>query len=110
MNKMLVGILLSWGSEVGGESARAAAGWVIGRAQATPRRGPVTAPTRTVALRLLCRTVAIEPGAPAAPDESELARFGYRQELRRRLGTFSSFAIGFSVISVLTGVTSTFGE
>ncbi len=44
------------------------------------------------------------------PDANELARFGYTQELRRRLGAFSSFAIGFSVISVLTGVTSTFGE
>src|ERR1700683_3330838 len=43
-------------------------------------------------------------------DAVELARFGYAQELLRRLGGFSSFAIGFSVISVLTGVTSTFGE
>jgi amino acid transporter len=41
-------------------------------------------------------------------DARELARFGYAQELRRRFGSFSSFAIGFSVISVLTGVTSTF--
>lgn len=43
-------------------------------------------------------------------DAKELARFGYAQELLRRLGGFSSFAIGFSVISVLTGVTSTFGD
>src|ERR1700734_567235 len=43
-------------------------------------------------------------------DAVELARFGYAQELLRRLGGFSSFAIGFSVISVLTGVTSTFGD
>ena len=43
-------------------------------------------------------------------DARELGRFGYRQELSRRLGTFSSFAIGFSVISILTGVTSTFGD
>ncbi len=43
-------------------------------------------------------------------DARELAHFGYRQELSRRLGGFSSFAIGFSVISVLTGVTSAFGE
>jgi amino acid transporter len=43
-------------------------------------------------------------------DARELAHFGYRQELVRRLGGFSSFAIGFSVISVLTGVTSTFGD
>jgi len=44
------------------------------------------------------------------PDTGELARFGYAQELRRRLGAFSSFAIGFSVISVITGVTSAFGD
>jgi len=43
-------------------------------------------------------------------DARELARLGYAQELLRRLGGFSSFAIGFSVISVLTGVTSTFGD
>jgi amino acid transporter len=45
-----------------------------------------------------------------ADDARELARLGYRQELLRRLGGFSSFAIGFSVISVLTGVTSAFGD
>jgi amino acid transporter len=44
------------------------------------------------------------------PDTGELARLGYAQQLRRRLGAFSSFAIGFSVISVVTGVTSTFGD
>jgi amino acid transporter len=43
-------------------------------------------------------------------DAKELARFGYAQELYRRLGGFSAFAIGFSVISVLTGITSTFGD
>ncbi len=47
---------------------------------------------------------------PADSDAKDLARFGYAQELRRRLGGFSSFAIGFSVISVLTGVTAAFGE
>jgi amino acid transporter len=43
-------------------------------------------------------------------DARELERLGYAQELLRRLGGFSSFAIGFSVISVLTGITSTFGD
>src|ERR1700679_1223792 len=43
-------------------------------------------------------------------DARELARFGYAQELLRGLGGFSTFAIGFSVISVLTGITSTFGD
>jgi urea carboxylase system permease len=37
-------------------------------------------------------------------DARDLSRFGYRQELDRSLGGFSSFAAGFSYISILTGV------
>ncbi len=37
-------------------------------------------------------------------DIRDLASFGYRQELDRSLGSFSSFAAGFSYISILTGV------
>ena len=37
-------------------------------------------------------------------DESELARLGYKQELTRTLGQFSTFATGFAFISVLTGI------
>jgi urea carboxylase system permease len=37
-------------------------------------------------------------------DSHELAKFGYKQELDRSLGSFSSFAAGFSYISILTGV------
>jgi urea carboxylase system permease len=37
-------------------------------------------------------------------DSSELAAFGYKQELERTLGGFSSFAAGYSLISVLTGI------
>jgi urea carboxylase system permease len=37
-------------------------------------------------------------------DAEDLARFGYRQQLRRRLGAYASFAAGFSFISVLTTV------
>src|SRR5213082_2425465 len=43
-------------------------------------------------------------GGPAADDSSELEKFGYRQELDRSLGSFSSFAAGFSYISILTGM------
>ena len=35
--------------------------------------------------------------------------FGYKQELDRSLGSFSSFAAGFSYISILTGVIELFG-
>jgi urea carboxylase system permease len=42
-------------------------------------------------------------------DSTELAGFGYKQELDRSLGSFSSFAAGFSYISILTGVFELFG-
>jgi len=42
------------------------------------------------------------------PDSHDLATFGYRQELNRTLGSFSSFAAGFSYISILTGMFQTF--
>jgi urea carboxylase system permease len=46
-----------------------------------------------------------EPGSGAkGTDVNELAKFGYKQELDRSLGSFSSFAAGFSYISILTGV------
>jgi urea carboxylase system permease len=37
-------------------------------------------------------------------DKSDVESFGYRQELERSLGSFSSFAAGFSYISILTGM------
>ena len=37
-------------------------------------------------------------------DNKDLASFGYRQELKRSIGSFSSFAAGFSYISILTGL------
>jgi len=47
--------------------------------------------------------------AETTSDTSELAGFGYKQELDRSLGFFSSFAAGFSYISILTGVFELFG-
>jgi len=41
-------------------------------------------------------------------DSADLARFGYRQELKRSLGTFSSFAVAFSYISPSTGIFTLF--
>src|SRR5271154_5598313 len=37
-------------------------------------------------------------------DSDDLAKFGYKQELDRSLGLFSSFAAGFRYISIMTGV------
>src|ERR1700724_2635598 len=48
----------------------------------------------------------MEPSA--LQDQQDLARFGYKQELDRSLGSFSSFAAGFSCISILTGVIQLF--
>jgi urea carboxylase system permease len=42
--------------------------------------------------------------AMPSTDTDELASFGYKQELDRSLGFFSSFAAGFSYISIMTGV------
>ena len=49
-----------------------------------------------------------ETGADAARDEADLAKFGYKQELRRSLGVFSSFAVAFSYISPSTGIFALF--
>ena len=42
--------------------------------------------------------------ASPGTDSNDLASFGYRQELKRSMGSFSSFAAGFSYISILTGL------
>ena len=41
-------------------------------------------------------------------DSADLAKFGYKQELKRSLGTFSSFAVAFSYISPSTGIFTLF--
>jgi hypothetical protein len=47
---------------------------------------------------------------PAPPSEEELQRFGYRQEFRRELKRFTSFAFVFSFISITTGIFTTYGS
>ena len=51
----------------------------------------------------------VSGGLTAEGEEDDLAQFGYKQELDRSLGKFSSFAAGFSYLSILTGVVSLFG-
>src|SRR5262245_772165 len=46
---------------------------------------------------------------PPTADAADLSRFGYAQELLREMGGFSSFAISFSIISILTGAVTLFG-
>jgi amino acid transporter len=39
-----------------------------------------------------------------------LEQFGYRQQLARSMGAFSSFAVSFSLISIITGIFANFGH
>jgi amino acid transporter len=43
-------------------------------------------------------------------DERALQKFGYRQELNRTLGYFSSFALSFSVICITSGLFANYGD
>jgi amino acid transporter len=49
-----------------------------------------------------------ETAAQAERDAADLAQFGYKQELKRTLGLFSSFAVAFSYISPSTGIFTLF--
>ncbi|KAI9452252.1 APC amino acid permease [Russula earlei] len=50
----------------------------------------------------------IETGGVQTSDEAELARMGYKQELKRNLSLLQNFGVSFSIISVITGVCSLF--
>jgi urea carboxylase system permease len=56
----------------------------------------------------LTSTLGVHDESGAARDEADLAKFGYKQELRRSLGVFSSFAVAFSYISPSTGIFALF--
>src|SRR5258707_13359701 len=47
---------------------------------------------------------------PLTQDEQELAELGYKQELNRGWSRFANFAISFSIISVLAGCFTTYGQ
>ncbi len=49
------------------------------------------------------------PRTTVSTDTQSLARLGYEQELHRGVGSFSSFAAGFSFVSILTTVFQLFG-
>jgi hypothetical protein len=44
----------------------------------------------------------------AATDESKLAELGYAQELTRDWSVLHNFGVSFSIISVITGITTLF--
>lgn len=43
-------------------------------------------------------------------DSGELAKLGYSQELLRSMGPFQNFALSFSIISILTGAVTLYGD
>src|SRR6201996_2140528 len=48
--------------------------------------------------------------AGLSADEQRLAELGYKQELKRGWSSFSNFAISFSIISILAGCFTTYGQ
>jgi amino acid transporter len=50
------------------------------------------------------------PSSPADSAEADLAQFGYRQQLHRSIGSYTSFALAFSMISVTTTVFTLFAQ
>ncbi|XP_047321388.1 amino-acid permease BAT1 homolog isoform X1 [Impatiens glandulifera] len=52
---------------------------------------------------------ACEINSDRAADDSRLNQLGYKQELRRSLSAISNFSVTFSIISVLTGITTMYG-
>jgi amino acid transporter len=49
-------------------------------------------------------------GSPPTSAEADLAQFGYRQQLHRSIGSYTSFALAFSMISVTTTVFTLFAQ
>ena len=43
-------------------------------------------------------------------DSADLAKLGYSQELLRSIGPFQNFALSFSIISILTGAVTLYGD
>jgi amino acid transporter len=51
-----------------------------------------------------------DPSAQRNVDAEQLRRFGYAQQLLREMGGFGSFALSFSIISILTGAVTLYGH
>jgi amino acid transporter len=51
-----------------------------------------------------------EKAHQVARDAEDLRRFGYAQQLLRDMGGFANFAVAFTIISILTGAITLFGQ
>src|SRR4051812_44488590 len=58
-------------------------------------------------MAITSQPVELVPHGPGGPND--LDEFGYKQELHRSVGTYASFAAGFSFVSILTTVFQLFG-
>jgi amino acid transporter len=68
-----------------------------------------TTPSKQADVAMVPSTKAHENrGAAVDADATLLSRLGYAQELRRRMGAFSNFAIAMSAICVLAGGVTSF--
>ena len=52
----------------------------------------------------------VDAAAIANSDEQRLAQLGYKQELERSWSGFQNFAISFTIISILAGCFTTYGQ
>src|SRR4051812_8741773 len=73
-------------------------------------RGPATTEERRAKVSADEGTAAQTTSTTEAEDERKLAELGYKQELSRVWGSFTNFAISFTIISVLAGTFTTFGQ
>ena len=51
-----------------------------------------------------------QASSTALQDAAELRKMGYEQELHRHMGSFSNFAISFSIICILAGGITAFPQ
>src|ERR1700731_5218990 len=56
------------------------------------------------------RCMSLTEGSQSSYSEQAVAQSGYNQEFHRGLKRFASFAVGFSFISITTGIFSTYGS
>src|ERR1700737_584518 len=54
--------------------------------------------------------MSLTDNAQSSYSDSALQKYGYQQEFKRELKRFASFAVGFSFISITTGIFTTYGS
>ena len=83
----------------------------LARGSDTPSlKGPQTFRFETIGSRARADAQGLWYTLPMDRDAEQLERLGYAQQLLRDMGGFSSFALSFSVISILTGAVTLYGQ